>query len=84
MASASKLQVAVLDDYQGFADPVFKALDSSEYEITSLKETLLPYNHPDTPESVRDELVKRLQPFDIICEGVPRAHPTTRAFGPMA
>ena len=61
-------KVAILDDYQGFADSYFEKLDSSKYEVASLKETLLPYNHPDTPQSIKDELVKRLEPFDIICK----------------
>ena len=61
-------KIAILDDYQGFADSRFDKLDSTRYEITSFKDTLLPYGHPDTPQSVKDELVKRLEPFDIICK----------------
>ncbi|CAM1504439.1 Fc.00g020300.m01.CDS01 [Cosmosporella sp. VM-42] len=60
------IKVAVLDDYQGFADAIFNKLDSSKYEVTSLKETLPPYNHPATPQSVKDTLVKNLEPFGII------------------
>ncbi|KAF7546664.1 hypothetical protein G7Z17_g8264 [Cylindrodendrum hubeiense] len=61
------LKVAVLDDYQGFSDPHFKKLDSTKFEVTSIKDTLLPYNQPDTPQSTKDALVKRLEPFEIIC-----------------
>lgn len=61
------IKVAVLDDYQGFSDPHFNKLDSAKYEVISIKDTLLPYNQPDTPQSVKDALVKRLQPFEIIC-----------------
>lgn len=61
-------KIAVLDDYQGFADSYFEKLDSSKFEVTSLKETLLPYSHPDTPQSAQDELVDRLKPFEIICK----------------
>ncbi|KAK7403880.1 hypothetical protein QQX98_010335 [Neonectria punicea] len=61
------IKVAVLDDYQGFSDPHFERLDSAKYHITSLKDTLLPYNQPDTPQSIKDALVKRLEPFEIIC-----------------
>lgn len=61
------IKVAVLDDYQGFADVHFEKLDADKYEVTSLKDTLLPYNHPDTPPSVKDALVTRLEPFEIIC-----------------
>lgn len=60
------IKIAVLDDYQGFADKPFSQLDSSKYNVTSLKDTLLPYNHVDTPQSVKDELVKRLEPYEII------------------
>jgi hypothetical protein len=62
-----KVGVAVLDDYQGAAGPIFEALDKAIYNITIFKDTLLPYNHPNTPESVRDALAKRLEPFEIIC-----------------
>lgn len=61
------IKVAVLDDYQGFSDPHFKKLDSAKYEVISIKDTLLPYNQPDTPQSIKDALVKRLEPFEIIC-----------------
>jgi len=64
---AGKIRVAVLDDYQGVAAAPFAAL-GDDYEVTVFRDTLLPFNHPDTPESVRDELVKRLEPFTIICE----------------
>lgn len=59
--------VAVLDDYQGVSEPHFAKLDASKFSITQFKDTLLPYNHPDTPQSVKDALVERLTPFDIIC-----------------
>lgn len=62
------IKIAILDDYQGFADSRFKKLDSAKYEITSIKDTLPPYGHPDTSQSVKDELVKRLEPFEIICK----------------
>ncbi|KAH7155674.1 hypothetical protein B0J13DRAFT_582558 [Dactylonectria estremocensis] len=61
------IKVVVLDDYQGFSDPHFTKLDSAKFEVTSIKDTLLPYNSPATPQSVKDELVKRLEPFEIIC-----------------
>lgn len=64
----SLIKVAVLDDYQGFAEPIFKKLDPSIFEVTIFRDTLLPYNHPDTPEDVKDQLVRRLEPFQVICE----------------
>ncbi len=54
------LKVAVLDDYQGKAEAIFKALDPSSYEVTVFRDTLLPYNHPNTPQEEKDKLVKRL------------------------
>ncbi|KAF4497337.1 glycerate dehydrogenase [Fusarium agapanthi] len=60
-------KVAILDDYQGVADPFFKKLDTSKYEVVSIKDTLLPYNHPDSSHSNKDALVERLKPFDVIC-----------------
>ncbi|KHN93966.1 D-isomer specific 2-hydroxyacid dehydrogenase [Metarhizium album ARSEF 1941] len=57
--------VAVLDDYQGFAPPHFNKLDSN-FAVTYYPDTLLPYNHPATPQAVKDDIVKRLEPFDVI------------------
>jgi hypothetical protein len=78
---SAKLQVAVLDDYQSLSVPVFGALDSSTYEVTTFKDTLLPYNHPGTPDSTRDALVERLEPFEIICRScslfVPKHRPVS-------
>lgn len=70
------LKVAVLDDYFGFAGPIFQKLDTSKFEVTIFKDTLLPYNHPETPQDEKDRLAKRLEPFQIICE---RPEPCTRA-----
>jgi hypothetical protein len=64
---SAPIRVAVLDDYQGISEPKFKALDPSKYEVTFFKDTLLPYNHPDTPQDVKDKLVARLEPFTVIC-----------------
>ncbi|CAJ2500002.1 Uu.00g028550.m01.CDS01 [Anthostomella pinea] len=60
-------KIAVLDDYQELSKPHYEPLGSSGYEVTTFTDTLLPYNHPDTPQDVKDELVKRLEPFNIIC-----------------
>lgn len=61
-------KVVVLDDYQGAGESNFKKLDPSKYEVTCFKDTLLPYNHPDTPQSAKDALVQRLEPFQIISQ----------------
>lgn len=60
-------KVAILDDYQGIADPFFAKLDSSKYQVVSLKDTVLPYNHPDNTQEGRDVLVERLKPYEVIC-----------------
>lgn len=73
---ADQLKIAVLDDYQGISEPHFKALDPSSYEVGIFKDTLLPYNHPATPQDEKDRLVKRLEPFTVICTPeLVRPHP---------
>ena len=81
----AQIKVAVLDDYQQASKPHFDGLRSAGYEIVTFTDTLLPYNHPDTPENIKDALAERLAPFTIICMlykntgGVPspsRAHDT--------
>lgn len=61
-------KIAVLDDYQGFAEPIFQKLDSSKFQVVIFRDTLRPYNHPETAQDEKDKLVKRLEPFGIICE----------------
>lgn len=65
------VKVAVLDDYQGISEPKFKALDASKYDVSFFKDTLRPYNHPDTSQDVKDKLVSRLEPFTVICISLP-------------
>ncbi|CEI64507.1 hypothetical protein FVEN_g12002 [Fusarium venenatum] len=60
-------KVAILDDYQGIADSFFAKLDSSKYQVVSLKDTVLPYNHPDNTQEGKDALVERLKPYEVIC-----------------
>ncbi|KAF4634566.1 hypothetical protein G7Y89_g3532 [Cudoniella acicularis] len=59
------IKVAILDDYQGIAAPHFASLEPT-FEFTVFRDTLLPYNHPTTPDSVKDELVERLKPYTVI------------------
>ena len=68
---APSVKIAVLDDYQNISEPIFKALDPATHEVTIFRDTLLPYNHPNTPQDVKDKLAKRLEPFNIICR-IPR------------
>ncbi|KAI1431817.1 D-isomer specific 2-hydroxyacid dehydrogenase [Xylaria sp. CBS 124048] len=59
--------IAILDDYQGLSKTPFEQLRSAGYQVTTFTDTLLPYNHPDTPQDAKDALVKRLEPFNVIC-----------------
>jgi lactate dehydrogenase-like 2-hydroxyacid dehydrogenase len=59
------IKIAILDDYQGVATPLFESLGSA-FEVAAFPDTLLPYNRDDTPASVKTELENRLQPFTII------------------
>ncbi|EXA31555.1 hypothetical protein BFJ63_vAg16630 [Fusarium oxysporum f. sp. narcissi] len=59
-------RVAVLDDYHGLASSHFAKLDPSQYAIQYFPATLRPYDHSDTPQAERDELVQRLEPFEVI------------------
>ncbi|GJN79676.1 hypothetical protein PLIIFM63780_003194 [Purpureocillium lilacinum] len=58
------LKIAVLDDYQGCAKQFYDKLDGSKYAVSYFPDTLLPYNV--APREVQDELVQRLEPFDVI------------------
>ncbi|KAG4268169.1 D-isomer specific 2-hydroxyacid dehydrogenase [Fusarium proliferatum] len=58
--------VAVLDDYHGLASSHFARLDPSQYAIQYFPATLRPYNHPDTTQAEKDELVQRLEPFQVL------------------
>ncbi|KAK0631583.1 D-isomer specific 2-hydroxyacid dehydrogenase [Immersiella caudata] len=60
------VKIAVLDDYQGISEPKFNALDPAKFEVTFFKDTLRPYNHPDTTQEIKDQLAQRLEPFTII------------------
>jgi len=68
MSPSFPVKIAVLDDYQGFSEPKYGALDPAKYEVSFFKDTLRPYNHPDTTQDEKNKLVKRLEPFTVICE----------------
>jgi phosphoglycerate dehydrogenase-like enzyme len=59
------INLAILDDYQDVARSHFIPL-KQHFEVTVFRDTLLPYNHPSTPDHVKQELVKRLEPFTVI------------------
>ncbi|KAK4184468.1 D-isomer specific 2-hydroxyacid dehydrogenase [Podospora australis] len=63
---SAPIKIAVLDDYQGISEPKYKALDPAQYEVAFFKDTLPPYNHPDTTQEIKDQLVSRLEPFTVI------------------
>jgi phosphoglycerate dehydrogenase-like enzyme len=59
------IKLAVLDDYQNIAALHFESLKPT-FEITVFNDTLLPFNHPATPDSDKNELINRLKPFTVI------------------
>ena len=59
------IKVAILDDYQGIAEPYFTPLKPN-FSITVFRDTLLPYNHPSTPQDAKQQLINRLKPYTII------------------
>lgn len=63
----TRIKVAVLDDYLNFAEAIFAKLDTSIFQVTIFKDTLLPYNHPATSKDEKEKLVARLEPFPVIC-----------------
>ncbi|KAL9480518.1 hypothetical protein ACSS6W_005304 [Trichoderma asperelloides] len=63
--AAKRLKIAVLDDYQRASEP-YLAKFKDDHEIVYFPDTLPPYNGADTPQSVKDALVKRLEPFNVI------------------
>lgn len=63
--AVKRLKIAVLDDYQRASEP-YLAMFKDDHEIVYFPDTLPPYNGADTPQSVKDALVKRLEPFNVI------------------
>lgn len=59
------IKLAILDDYQGIATKHFEPLKPA-FAIASFPDTLLPYNHPSTPDEIKKQLVERLKPFTVI------------------
>ncbi|KAM0372834.1 hypothetical protein ACHAPY_009439 [Fusarium culmorum] len=59
-------RVAVLDDYHGLASSHFSKLDRSLFSFEYFPATLRPYLDDDTAQAERDELIKRLKPFQVI------------------
>ncbi|KAJ6442754.1 d-isomer specific 2-hydroxyacid dehydrogenase [Purpureocillium lavendulum] len=57
-------KIAVLDDYQGCAKQFYDKLDPAKFAVSYFPDTLLPYKV--APREVQDELVRRLEPFDVI------------------
>lgn len=60
------IKIAVLDDYHNLSPKYYSRLPASDFEVSYFPDTLLPYEHPSTPESTKAELVERLKPFTII------------------
>ncbi|KAI0968307.1 D-isomer specific 2-hydroxyacid dehydrogenase [Xylaria arbuscula] len=58
--TSSKISVAILDDYQGIAEPIFTHI-SPKIDVKTFPDTINPITHED-----KVALVKRLQPFTVI------------------
>jgi phosphoglycerate dehydrogenase-like enzyme len=59
------IKLAILDDYQGIAASHFESLKPA-FSITVYQDTLLPYNHPSTPQEIKQQLISRLKPYTVI------------------
>lgn len=59
------IKLAILDDYQGISARHFDSLKPA-FSITVFQDTLLPYNHPSTPQDVKQRLIDRLKPYTVI------------------
>jgi hypothetical protein len=75
--AAKRLKIAVLDDYQGVAEKHF-ARFKDDHEIVYFPDTLPPYNGPGTPQLVKDVLVERLEPFNVISMSLDMACPSSK------
>lgn len=62
-----RCKIVVLDDYQGISIPHFDKLDRTVFSVTTFRDTLSPWGHPDAPQHVKEALVNRLEPFQVIC-----------------
>ncbi|EPE33360.1 NAD(P)-binding Rossmann-fold containing protein [Glarea lozoyensis ATCC 20868] len=59
------VKVAVLDDYAGTSKTYFETLEPG-FKFEWFSDTLPPYNHPDTTDDVKKQIVNRLKPFTIV------------------
>lgn len=64
----AQVKIAVLDDYQGLSKTKFAKLDPTKFEVVYFPDTLPAYDRPDVSQSTKDELIERLQPFQVICK----------------
>lgn len=62
MSSPAKIQLAILDDYQGIGAQTFAKISPGRVQITSFNETL----HPLHNEADHAAMIERLQPFQVI------------------
>ncbi|KAK5992569.1 D-3-phosphoglycerate dehydrogenase [Cladobotryum mycophilum] len=74
MATPKSLKIAILDDYQNASPQYFKRFGEAGHDVVVLADTLRPYHHPDTPQSVKDALVGRLEPFHVLSAMRERTH----------
>ncbi|KOS18021.1 D-3-phosphoglycerate dehydrogenase [Escovopsis weberi] len=66
MEIPKSLKIAILDDYQNAAAPYFDKFKALGHDVVGFPDTLLPYNHLSTPQSTKDALQKRLEPFHVL------------------
>jgi lactate dehydrogenase-like 2-hydroxyacid dehydrogenase len=59
------VKVAVLDDYAGTSKTYLEALGPA-FKFEWFPDTLPAYQHPETPEDVKKQIVDRLKPFTIV------------------
>lgn len=58
--------MAILDDYLGIASAHFAHIPSSTLSVTSFADALPPFNHPQTAESSKRQIIDRLKPFTVL------------------
>jgi len=64
--ASQPIKIAVLDDYQNIAGSHFSKLPSPQFSTSAYPDTLLAFNHPATPQDVKEKLIQRLLPYTVI------------------
>ncbi|KAI9853081.1 MAG: hypothetical protein M1838_001582 [Thelocarpon superellum] len=67
--ATSTVRIAILDDYLGSSTEPFTQLQkwaNGRVETERFPDTLPAYSHPSTTATAKDDLIKRLRPFQVI------------------